>query len=345
MRALVYSRPRGPVTLTEVPAPTAPPAGAVVQVAATGLCRSDWHGWMGHDPDIRRFPHVPGHEFAGTVVEVGSGVDTAWIGRRVTAPFVYACGACEVCSAGDGQVCPAQQQPGFSLPGSFAEYVTVAAAAENLVAIPDDLSFRAAAGLGCRVATAYRGIVGRAKVETGEWVAVFGAGGVGLSAVAIAVSRGARVVVVDPSERARELAAALGAEVTLTDASDIVDVTEGGAHVSMDAFGSAQTCRDSILALRRRGRQVQVGLLGNESPEVPMGRVIGWELDLLGSHGMPAHDYAALLDDVVAGRVAIERLLANGPDLTLEEAADALPGLPGIVGRPGIRVIDPGLLR
>lgn len=319
-----------------------------MRVEATGLCRSDWHGWMGHDPDIATFPHVPGHEFAGTVTQVGQGVDASWLGRRVTAPFVYACGDCRVCAAGDGQVCPQQEQPGFSLPGSFAQRVVVTSAETNLVALPEDLSPRVAAGLGCRVATAYRGLVGRARVQPGEWVAVFGCGGVGLSAVAIAHSRGARVVAVDPNPLALQEAGELGAEVAVTSGgqavAEVVEATGGGAHVAMDAFGSAATCRDSILALRRRGRQVQIGLLGEASmAEVPMARVIGWELDVLGSHGMAAHDYAALLAEVSEGRLDLGRLMADDPPLSLADVTSALPELGTGSATPGIRVIDPWL--
>lgn len=348
MRAVTYAEPRGPLSVVDVADPSAPPGGALVEVEATGLCRSDWHGWMGHDPDITTFPHIPGHEFAGTVTQVGEGVDPAWLGRPVTAPFVYACGDCRVCAGGDGQVCPRQEQPGFSLPGSFAQRVVVTAAETNLVALPEDLAPHVAAGLGCRVATAYRGIVGRARVSHGEWVAVFGCGGVGLSAVAIARSRGARVLAVDPSPLALKAAGDLGAEVAVTSGGDavaeVVEATGGGAQVTLDAFGSAATCRDSVLALRRRGRQVQIGLLGEVSmAEVPMARVIGWELELLGSHGMAAADYPGLLADVSAGRLDLGRLMAEDPPLSLEEVTTALPALDAGARVPGIRVIDPRL--
>ncbi|MBC7296706.1 MAG: alcohol dehydrogenase catalytic domain-containing protein [Actinomycetales bacterium] len=348
MRAVAYAKFRGPLTVIDVPEPTAPDGGAVVRVEATGLCRSDWHGWMGHDADIVTFPHTPGHEFAGTVTAVGSGVDPGWVGQAVTAPFVLACGDCPVCAGGDGQICPRQKQPGFSLPGSFAQSVVVTSASTNLVALPESLAPSVAAGLGCRVATAYRGLVQRARVQPDEWVAVIGCGGVGLSAVAIARSRGARVVAVDPNPSALRLAEELGAEVLVRSGADavasVVEATGGGAHVAMDAFGSPETCRDSVLTLRRGGRQIQVGLLGEAAmAEVPMTRVIAWELDLLGSHGMAARDYGALLDDVVSGRLELSRLMAPEAPMSLEQAAVALPELG--TGSPvaGIRLIDPWL--
>src|SRR5579875_2101097 len=123
----------GPLEVTDVPEPTAPERGAIVEVRATGLCRSDWHAWAGHD-EVARLPHVPGHEFAGVVAEVGPAVNRWRPGDRVTSPFVCGCGTCEWCASGNANVCPHQQQPGFTHWGSFAESVTVHAADVNLVA-------------------------------------------------------------------------------------------------------------------------------------------------------------------------------------------------------------------
>lgn len=236
MRALQFDEFTGPLIVREVPEPVAPDGGAVVAVEATGFCRSDWHAWRGHDDDVARFPHTPGHEFAGKVLRVGVGVSREWVGRRVTAPFVFACGRCELCQAGDGQVCPHQQQPGFSLPGSFAEQVVVTAAETNLVPLPNDLSMALAAGLGCRVATAYRALLSRGGLVPGEWVAVFGCGGVGLSSIAIAASRGARVVAVDVSEESLRRAQAVGAEQVVNAAE--VDAAEVVRELTGAVLGS-----------------------------------------------------------------------------------------------------------
>jgi D-arabinose 1-dehydrogenase-like Zn-dependent alcohol dehydrogenase len=110
--------------------PTVPAGGVVVRVMATGMCRSDWHAWGGHDEEIV-FPHVPGHELAGMVVEVGAEVRDCQVGDRVTVPFACGCGRCEWCRAGEAQVCPDQQQPGFTHWGSFAEYLALHAADET----------------------------------------------------------------------------------------------------------------------------------------------------------------------------------------------------------------------
>ncbi|MCL9664650.1 alcohol dehydrogenase catalytic domain-containing protein [Curtobacterium albidum] len=307
MRAVQYDRFGSMPVIVELPAPEAPADGVVVTVRATGVCRSDWHAWKGHDDSVA-LPHVPGHEFSGIVAAVGSDVSGFAVGDRVTAPFVFACGTCEQCRDGATQVCTRQQQPGFTLPGSYAESVVVPHADVNLVALPAEVGFAEAAGLGCRFGTAYHALHARGRVAAGEWVAVFGCGGVGLSTVLVAVAAGARVVAVDVSPAALERAAALGA-TTLQMGEDVTatvrEVTGGGAHVSVDAYGSRATSVAAVDSLRPRGRHVQVGLLLDDeaAPAIPMGRVIADELELLGSHGIAVGEYAAMLDDVVAGRL------------------------------------------
>jgi alcohol dehydrogenase len=339
----------GALEVREVPDPAPPAGGVVVEVHATGLCRSDWHAWAGHD-DIT-LPHVPGHELAGVIAAVGAGVSKWSAGDRVTVPFAEGCGRCEWCRSGNGQVCPRQKQPGFTHWGSFAEYVALYAADANLVALPPTVSVEAAASLGCRFATAYRALTGRARLTAGEWVTVVGAGGVGLSAVMIAKAIGARVIAVDRNAGALDVAKALGAEHVIVsgapdhgDEGDVparVHELTGGSHVAIDAVGSEETCADSILSLRRRGRHVQVGLLppvDGRPPRVPMGRVLGWELDLLGSHGMAADDYPGMLAlierDELRPHELIERIVS------LEDAAALLPTFDN-AAPAGLTIIDP----
>lgn len=343
MRAVVYDAIGVMPEVRDIPVPSAPDGGVVVRVHATGLCRSDWHAWAGHDEVA--LPHVPGHELAGVVAEVGAGVEEWAVGDRVTVPFVCGCGRCEWCLNGEAQVCPDQQQPGFTHRGSFAEYVALHAADMNLVAVPESVSFEAAASLGCRFATAYRGLVGRARLARGEWVAVVGAGGVGLSAVMIAKALGARLVAVDRNPAALDVARSLGADrVLVADGRDVPaavhELTGGGVHVSVDAVGSEQTCADGIHSLRRRGRHVQIGLLPpvEGHPRVPMARVIAWELDILGSHGMAAADYPGMLALIESGALDPERLIERVIDL--DEAARMLPGFDHATPA-GMTMIDP----
>jgi len=327
--------------------PQCPDDGVLVRVGATGVCRSDWHAWQGHDP-VPSLPWVPGHELAGTVAAVGGAVEGWQVGDRVTVPFACGCGRCEHCAAGDTQVCPDQTQPGFTHWGSFADLVAIRAADANLVRLPDALSFVDAASLGCRFATAYRAVVHQGRVEPGDVVAVHGCGGVGLSAVMTAVALGARVVAVDVSPAAREAALELGAE-SVVDASGLspdevaqaVRATSGGGvHVSVDALGGTSTMRASIGSLRRRGRHVQVGLmLGDDAvAPVPMGRVIAEELELVGGHGMPSRDYPAMLDLVASGRLDVARLV--GRVIGLDDAPAALMAMSAPASSSGMTVVD-----
>ncbi|MFB9376099.1 zinc-dependent alcohol dehydrogenase family protein [Kineococcus gynurae] len=337
MRAVLVEEFGGEPQVRDVPDPTPAPHGVVLAVHATGVCRSDWHAWQGHDDDVR-LPHVPGHELAGEVVAIGAEVRRFAVGDIVTTPFITACGNCPECAAGQQQVCRSQTQPGFTGWGSFAELVALDHADLNLVRLPEDLSASHAAALGCRVATAFRAVSDVAAVRPGEFVAVHGCGGVGLSAVAIATAAGARVVGVDPSPAARELARTFGADEVLDPAEageGIAALTDGGAHVSIDAVGLPATCEASVRSLRRRGRHVQIGLLPAAAgrPAVPMDRVIAWELQVLGSHGMAAHDYPRLLSLVTSERFPLDRLvtrelpLAEGPRALAEVATAAAAGI------------------
>ncbi len=332
MRAVRYSAFQELPELVTVDDPTCPDAGVVIEVAASGLCRSDWHAWMGHDPDVTP-PHVPGHELAGVVSEIGSEVRQWRPGARVTVPFVCACGRCASCRRGEQQVCEFQFQPGFTHWGSFAERVAIDRADLNLVRVPDAIDLETAASLGCRFGTAYRAVVHHGQVAKDDWVVIHGCGGVGLSAVMVAAARGARVIAVDVSPAALGLARAVGAEALL-DATDtdvipaVHELTGGGARISVDALGSVATCQNSILSLRPRGRHVQVGLMLGEArmSSVPMDRVIAAELELFGSHGMAAHAYPELLAEVADGTLQPQRLIGRRISLAQVPAALAAAG-------------------
>jgi alcohol dehydrogenase len=344
MRAAVYEEFGQPLTIQNVPDPAPPPGGVVIAVKATGLCRSDWHGWMGHDPDIK-LPHVPGHELAGVIEAVGVNVARWKTGDRVTVPFVCACGSCPQCASGNHQVCERQTQPGFTHWGSFAEYVAIDNADVNLVRLPDELDYVTAASLGCRFATSFRALVDQGRVSAGQWVAVHGCGGVGLSAIMIASALGANVIAVDISDEKLEIARSLGAVETInaSQTSNVVKavmlITNGGAHVSMDALGSPVTCFNSIANLRRRGRHIQVGLMlgGHNHPAIPMDKVIAKELEILGSHGMQAYKYPAMLAMIQAGKLSPQKLVRKR--ISLEESLDELVNMDSF-SVIGVTIID-----
>lgn len=347
MRAIYYEEFNQQPVVRELPDPEVDPNGVVVQVMATGLCRSDWHGWVGHDPDIS-LPHVPGHELAGVIVEVGNNV-TKWTkGDRVTVPFVCGCGTCPECHTGNQQVCDNQFQPGFTHWGSFAEYVGIHYADSNLVRLPESLDYATAASLGCRFVTSFRAVVDQAKTSAGQWVAVHGCGGVGLSAIMIAKAMGANIVAIDIANEKLEMARRLGA-TELVNSMEVAnpvefvkDITGGGAHVSIDALGHQETCFNSIANLRKRGKHVQVGLtLGDHiTPEVPMAQVIANELEIYGSHGIQAHRYDAIWDMIKHGQINPKLLV--GKTVTLEDAIPELINMDNF-NSLGIIIIDPNL--
>ena len=330
MKAALYEEFGGKIEIREVTSPSPENHGVVLQVLATGMCLSDWHGWKGHDADIR-LPHVPGHELVGRIVAVGKDVKNFKEGERVTVPFVGGCGHCYECQSGNHQVCDHQSQPGFTHWGAFAEYVKLDYADINLVKVPEEITNETASLLGCRFITSFRAIVEQGKIKGGEYLAVHGCGGVGLSAIMIAKALGAQVIAIDIKDDTLEFAKELGAVATVNanSVSNVVEavreLSDGGVHVSLDGLGSQTTCFNSIANLRKRGRHVQVGLMTGDSqhPKIPMDQVIAHELEILGSHGMQAHKYADMLQMIKNGRLSPDKLLEK--TVRLEESVHLLP--------------------
>ena len=342
MKAVVYEAFGQRPTLQTVPDPTPDPNGVVIRVMASGVCRSDFHAWGGHDSTVQ-LPHVPGHELAGTIEAVGRDVRNWKPGDRVTVPFVGGCGACPQCHSGNQQVCDDQFQPGFTHWGSFAQYVAIGQADLNLVGLPETMDFATAASLGCRFVTAYRGVVDQGRVKPGQWLAVHGCGGVGLSAIMIAKAMGARTVAVDVTDRSLALAQEIGAEaIVKAGNTDVVaavrEATDGGAHLSIDALGIPETCTNSVKSLRKRGRHIQLGwMLGDDSaPPIPMDLVMGNELEIIGSHGMQAHRYPEMMALIATGALTPSRLIHE--KISLDQSIDALANFEQYE-RAGITVI------
>lgn len=344
MKAAIYHEFQNSISLSDVADPEPSPKSVVLEVHATGICRSDWHGWMGHDSDIK-LPHIPGHELAGKIVELGTEV-TGWrVGDRVTTPFVCGCGDCRECVGGNPQVCSSQFQPGFTHWGSFAQYVEIKFAQNNLVALPEEFPYETAAALGCRFGTAFRAIVEVGQLKENHWLAVHGCGGVGLSCIMIAKAIGAKVIAIDSSDSAIMAGIKLGADTTInTNGSaniieDILDASDGGVHVSVDALGNTETAGNSILCLRPRGKHIQVGLLvgEHENPKIPMGPVIAKELSIMGSHGIASSSYRKIFQLINEHKLDPSKLIQSR--CTLSEGAKILEGFQSYK-QSGITVIN-----
>lgn len=340
MRAAVIRQYRADLSLQTVPDPVCEADGVIVKVLACGICRSDWHGWVGEHAKVKPGA-IPGHEYCGEVVE--SGPLARWrVGDRVIAPFILACGECPECRAGQTTTCRAQRVPGFGEPGAYAEYVSVPHA-HNLTRLPDFLTPALAAGLGCRVTTAYHALTGRAGLQACEWLAIHGTGGIGLSALLIGKALGARIVAVDVVEDRLTHALSLGAEHVINaaqgdTAARIREVTAGGAHVSIEALGIEATANASIEGLRPLGRHVQVGLPTGHTAQmqINMNAVYMKQLALFGTRGMPAWRYPSLLSLIETGRVDVRPIVAR--HVALSQASAELRAFDGPMP-PGVAVI------
>ena len=314
MKAAVYRAFNGSIEIEQVNDPVVNEAGAIIEVRASGICRSDWHGWKGHDPDIK-LPHVPGHEFSGVVKEIGSKVAQFKVGDRVTAPFCCGCAHCAQCLKGNQHICDNHFQPGFTDWGSFAQSVHINNADFNLIKLPASLDFVSSAALGCRFITAFHGIVNQGKVDKSMFVAIHGCGGVGLSAIMIAAAYGAKVIAVDINGQNLEKARTFGADYTINATTEDVvgrvhDITNGGANLSMDALGSTETSSNSINCLAKKGKHIQVGILGTESNIlVSTADLIAKEIEIIGSHGMPIADYDIIFNLIANKKIDLSLLI------------------------------------
>jgi D-arabinose 1-dehydrogenase-like Zn-dependent alcohol dehydrogenase len=333
MKAAVMVAQREPLEIREMPDPTPGPHDAVVRVEAEGICRSDWHAWMGDWSWIGfspQLPIIPGHELGGVVEAVGSEVRSVQVGDRVTVPFHEGCGRCTYCLGGRPNLCDNPQVLGFSHDGGYAQFVRVPNAEFNCIKLPEGVESRVAAAIGCRYMTGYHAVTRQGQIRPGQWVAVHGAGGVGLSAIQVANAAGAQVIAVDIDDAKLQKAMEEGAIATLNARTEdvpaaIKEITRGGAHVSIDALGISDTVTNSILCLRKGGRHVQVGLTTqNEHGMValPVDAMVVMELEFVGSLGNPHPDYAGLLALVERGKLQPQSLITR--DVALEEASDVL---------------------
>lgn len=348
MKAAVMEAIRKPLVVRDFPDPACPPNGVIIKTAAEGVCRSDWHawsgdwGWVGLTPAL---PLVMGHEFCGVIEEVGKDTRNFKKGDRVLVPFSQGDGTCEYCRNGSSNICANPMLPGFSYGGGYGSYVGVPNADLNLVAMPENVGFLEGASLGCRFMTSYHGIVDRAQVRPGEWVAVHGCGGIGLSAVQIAAAIGAQVIAVDLDGRKLELAKSVGASHTVNakagdPAMAIMEITGGGAHVAVDALGISTTCRNAIMSLRKQGRALQIGLTtAAEKGEisVPIDRMVMMELQLIATLGMQSSHYPGMLQMVSAGKLNPKAMITE--TIGLEGASKVLEEMTTFQN-VGVTIID-----
>lgn len=330
MKALVLEGVQK-LILRDVPTPNLVAGGAMIRVMGNGVCRSDWHAWIGDH--IRDYPIVMGHELAGIVEEVSPGVTRFKKGDRVVVPFSGSDGTCEYCQTGHTNRCDHKETPGRTYSGGYGEYVCVPMADRNLVSLPDEVSFTDGAALGCRFMTSYHGLVDRAAVGNGEWVVVYGCGGIGLSAINIAASIGARVIGVDVNASNLALAKTMGADYTVNSrecnpVEAVMEITKGGAHVSVDALGITETCVNGVNSLRKGGRHLQLGVTTKKEAgfiSVPIDQMVMRELQIVGSLGMPAHRYDTMIPLIAKGRLSPGKMVTG--EISLSEVEGIFQGM------------------
>jgi propanol-preferring alcohol dehydrogenase len=313
-----------PMVVRDFPDPEIGPRDALIKVEACGICRSDWHLWQGDlswAGMVLPTPTVLGHEQAGIVQEVGSEVKHISPGMRVLTPFHSGCGTCADCLDGQSNIC----SNGGGRTGGFAQYAAIGNADFNAIPLPASVSFEAGAALGCRYMTSYHAVADRGAVKGGQWMAVHGCGGIGLSAVQIGAALGAQVIAVDLDEGKLAMARAEGAAETVnageTDApAAIREITGGGAHVSLDALGIRATMLNSLMSLRKGGIHVQVGITTAAEQgqvELPIDIMTMQELEFRGSLGNPNQHYRPLMQMVDRGVLKPDRLVSR--TVSLEE--------------------------
>ncbi|MEX0309599.1 MAG: zinc-dependent alcohol dehydrogenase family protein [Tateyamaria sp.] len=339
MRAAVVREFKQDLSIETVDDPACPDNGVILEVLACGVCRSDYHGWVGGHPKVTN-GSIMGHEYCGTVVEAGPNAKFK-VGDRLIAPFILGCGSCHECAKGTSNACEQAIVPGFGDPGAYAQFVAVPYD-HNLVHLPETMSPALAAGLGCRVTTAWHALTDRAALRAGEWVAIHGTGGIGLSALLLAKMLGARVVAVDVVEEKLQHARQLGADATVNalegdPAAVIRDITEGGADVSLEALGIESTTNASVECLRTLGRHVHVGMpAGSGQMQINMRAIYGKQLAFFGTRGMPSWKYPSLLGFIDRGDVDLSPMVAR--EISLSKASDELRAMGGPTA-PGTAVI------
>ncbi|WP_054635869.1 zinc-dependent alcohol dehydrogenase family protein [Thalassobacillus sp. C254] len=348
MKAAVMEQLKSPLVVRQVKDPDWDATGAIVKIEANGICRSDWHGWMGDlswvDVNLE-LPWVLGHEFTGVVEEVGKDVKNFKKGDRVIVPFSQGDGTCEQCLSGHHNICDNLEMPGFSYWGGFAEYTSIPNADLNMVHLPDSVGFEEGASVGCRFMTSFHAVTHQAKVKAGEWVAVYGVGGVGLAATHIANAAGANVISVDISDEKLALAKSVGAAITInsrktTPWEAIHEITKGGAHVSIDALGIAETITNSVLSLRKRGRHVQIGLTTSEEKGIvplPTDLITMKELQFIGSFGMQAPHYPSMLEMIAQEKLNPGKMVTR--HVSIDEVSDVINGM-GTYNTVGVTVLN-----
>lgn len=328
MRAAVFHGAERGLSIEEVPTPSPGPGEALVRVAGCGMCHTDLH-YLDHGvPTFKPPPIILGHEAAGTVAAVGEGVTDWSEGDRVLIPAVLSCGRCRFCRMGRENLCERLEMLGNHIDGAYAEYVAVNAS--ELIAVPDEISLEQASVIADAVSTPYHAVKYRGRVRTGDTVAVVGCGGVGLNIVQCATVAGGRVIAIDLNEERLEIARTLGAEETINPEGverldkHVRKLTGGGVDVAFEAIGQPKTIEMAFSLLRKGGRLCVIGF-SHEPATIPVGKLMFFELEMVGSLGCGGGDYPEIVELVRQGKLQLDPVVSGTIPLEeIEEGFDRL---------------------
>jgi len=332
MRAVVVAAYGGSLQVMTRPIPRPAFGEVLIKLRASGLCSTDLHLLSGRMP-LGELPRIVGHELAGDIVEVGAGVSLWQVGERVSAAIDVTCGNCRYCRAGETQLCRTMKRIGFERDGGHADYVAVPAA--NLVAVPPEISYAAAAILPDAVACMYHSLIRQGGVGIGQRILILGVGGLGIHGVQIARSAGAEVMATSRQAQRLTLAEQYGAigvnpaTQSLTEA--VAAFTDGeGVDVVVDNIGTRASVRDGLALLRPGGKFLVVAYL-DESFEVPSLPLFKTELEIIGCRGSTKQDLIDVMRLVAIGQITP----VLGACYGLEQITDAAARLESgdLVGR------------
>jgi 6-hydroxycyclohex-1-ene-1-carbonyl-CoA dehydrogenase len=329
MRAAIFHGPKRPLEIADVPTPAPETGEVLVRVAACGLCHTDLHYIDHGTPTFKTPPLILGHEISGTIESLGTGV-TGWkAGDRVLLPAVLTCGTCEMCRMGRENICERNLMFGNNVDGGFAEFVI--APAKDVFHLPADVPLIEGSIIADAITTPFHAVVRRGRVAPGDWVIVFGCGGVGLNVVQMAAAQGARVIAVDLSNAKLEWAKTLGAGSVLNSGElpklekEVRRITGGaGVDVAFEVVGRPAAQEQALGCVRTGGRLVLVGY-SPAAMQLNGGRVMYREIEILGSLGCRPVDYPRVIELARQGRIKVAELVTHRFPLDrINEALDTL---------------------
>ena len=329
MKALRLVQPGQPLELRNVPIPSPGSRDALVRVRAAGICHSDAHYRAGKSR-VQPLPLTLGHEVAGLVEQAGGEVKNFRPGDRVCLHYLATCGACAFCRDNNEQFCPSGQMIGKSRDGGYAEFILMPA--RSVFPLPNSIRFPAGAIMMCSSATSLHAL-SKARMSAGETVAVFGVGGLGVSAIQLAKAFGAGAVfAVDINPRKLELAARFGAVPVNADKNEpvaaIQDLTQGrGVDVALELIGLPLTMQQTVRSLAIKGRAALVGITDKTFPVAPYHEIINKEAEIIGVSDHLAQEIPLLTDLVASRKLDLSNVVTRSVPLAAQAINDALDQL------------------